>query len=152
MKDSEDVQRLLRLKRYETPGEEYFKQFAEDLKERQRGELLQSSSRSLLAERFTMWMDEFSPNRWAFPATATACAAALSIGSFVFLQPSASENESSSIAETSAGGASLPDFPLSSDEVIQLSIPKVSPRIPDGPFDRGENVLTAKAGIGFREL
>lgn len=152
MKDSEDVQRLLRLKRYETPGEEYFKQFAEDLKERQRAELLQGSARSILAERVSLWVDEFNPNRWAIPATATACAAALSIGAFVVLQPSETGTDSPEMAETIPETSSLPDFPESSDEAIQLSLPKVPSRVPGGVLNQGERVLTAGAGMGYREL
>lgn len=152
MKDTEDVQRLLRLKRYETPGEEYFKQFAEDLKERQRGELLQSSTRSLFAERVALWVDELSPNRWAIPATATACAAALSIGAFVMLKPDGSATTGEMIADSAPAASALPDFPESSEETIELSIPKISSRVPGGVTNQGEKVLTAGAGIGFREL
>ena len=55
MKDSEDAQRLIRLKRYESPGDEYFRNFLESFKDRQRAELLRRSSRSILAERVAMW-------------------------------------------------------------------------------------------------
>lgn len=51
MKDSEDVQRLIRLKRYETPGDEYFESFLEQFKERQRSEMLHRSARGLLLEQ-----------------------------------------------------------------------------------------------------
>ena len=44
IKDSNETDKLLRLKKYETPGEDYFAEFAENFKERQRSELLKQSS------------------------------------------------------------------------------------------------------------
>ena len=74
MKESEDVQKLIRLKRYETPGEDYYVRFAEEFKDRQRAELLKRSSTSLLMERFSVWLDETPGGRWAVPAGAVALA------------------------------------------------------------------------------
>jgi len=144
MKDSDDVQRLIRLKRYETPGEEYFQQFAENFKERQRAEMLQQSSRALLAERFSLWFEEMGSVKWLVP---TGAAAAVGAGLF-FAIPGASENEvpTSAIVETSSDKATMPSFPESTDENIQLKIPKaMSPAI-DG------NVLPASARGTLREL
>src|SRR6056300_861445 len=114
MKDSDDVQRLIRLKRYETPGEEYFQQFAENFKERQRAEMLQQSSRALLAERFSLWFEEMGSVKWLVP---TGAAAAVGAGLF-FAIPGASENEvpTSAIVETSSDKATMPSFPESTDE------------------------------------
>jgi hypothetical protein len=46
-----DLQKLLTLKRHETPGEHYFENFLDEFQRRQRAELLQRSARSLLLER-----------------------------------------------------------------------------------------------------
>jgi hypothetical protein len=152
MKDSEDVHKLLRLKRYESPGEEYFQKFAEDFKDRQRSELLKGSARSLLFERVTLWLDEMSPNRWVVPATATACAAAVTVGAFLTLQPGDSATGENAVAEVAPPSATLPDFQGATDEVIELSLPKPSHRVPGGVLQQNDNVLTAGADRGFREL
>lgn len=152
MKDSEDVQKLLRLKRYETPGEDYFRQFAEDFKDRQRAEMLQGSARSLLLERVTLWLDELSPNRWALPATVTAAAAALALGVFLlFPSPESGEN-TDTVAQSVAPAVTLPDFEEASGEVIELSLPKPSSRVPGDFLPQEGKILTAGAGRGFREL
>ncbi len=150
MKDSEEVQKLLRLKRYESPGEEYFQQFAEDFKDRQRSELLKGSARSLLMERVITWVDEISPGRWAVPTA--ACAAAVAVGAFFVMNPSDSASLDDGIAASPESAATLPDFPEASEEVIELSLPKPSTRIPGSTARENANVLTAGAGMGFREL
>ena len=144
MKDSDDVQRLIRLKRYETPGEEYFQQFAEDFKERQRAELLQQSSRTLLAERVSLWFEEMGSAKWLVP---TGAAAAVGAGLF-FAIPGANENEgpASTIAEASEEQATMPSFPESTVETIELKIPKAKPPAIDG------NILPASARGALREL
>ncbi|MDF1657217.1 MAG: hypothetical protein P1U58_06365 [Verrucomicrobiales bacterium] len=152
MKDSEDVQKLLRLKRYESPGEEYFQQFSEDFKDRQRSELLKGSARSLLIERASLWLDEMSPNRWAIPATATACAAALTVGAFVAFQPGETVSAENSVAEVETLPSTLPRFEGTTDEVIELSLPKPSSRIPGEALQQNSSILTAGAARGFREL
>lgn len=148
---SEDVQRLVRLKRYETPGEAYYQRFAENFKDRQRAELLQGSARSLLAERVQTWWSESNGTRWAIPAGA---AAAIGAG-VLFVAGAASENVPAGdiVAKKAAADASLPDFPETTDEVIQLKLPKPDERIP-GQLPGNGNVL--RAGVGnagsLREL
>ena len=53
--DHTDLQNLLRLKRYEQPDDAYFEDFLSEFQDRQRAEMLQSSSISLLKERVTTW-------------------------------------------------------------------------------------------------
>lgn len=71
MSEFDDLQKLLRLKRYEQPPEGYFEKFAEDFKERQRAELLQQSSRTLLVERISTWMWSHGTKRWLYVGGAT---------------------------------------------------------------------------------
>ena len=81
MKGSDDVRKLLRLKRYESPGEDYFDSFLEDFKDRQRSEPLGRSPWSILAERLTVWFNELGRARWLVPAGAAA--AIVGVGVFV---------------------------------------------------------------------
>jgi hypothetical protein len=51
MSEFEDIQRLIRLKRYETPGEDFVEDFVTQFHQRQRSEMLRQSARGLLWER-----------------------------------------------------------------------------------------------------
>lgn len=126
MNDSEDVQRLIRLKRYETPGEEYFARFREELKERQRAEMLKSSSRSLAVERIGLWLKEVNEPRWVLPAGATAAAAAVAAGMFV-ISPRSSENEPASFAQQPGVSPEAPVngfVPTQYEESFEIQLPK----------------------------
>jgi hypothetical protein len=163
MKDSEDIQRLIRLKKYETPGDEYFQNFLEDFKDRQRGEMLQQSARGLLFERVTMWFDDLSGPRWLVPAGATA-AAAIALGIYA-IRPVSSENGVpgtgiASITENSLPLAS-PDtatsnaIPPIDEQVISLQLPRPDQRVPGlGNSGRPEvqGLLPASARAIYREL
>jgi hypothetical protein len=57
--------RWIALKRYETPGPEYFDRFLEEFRERQRSELLRLSVGTLLRDRIRAWGDGRVPDlRW----------------------------------------------------------------------------------------
>ena len=72
------VQKLIRLKRYETPRDGYFEDFLEEFQQRQRQELLKKSSISLLSERVSTWLRELGSIKWV--AGAGVAYAALTIG------------------------------------------------------------------------
>lgn len=145
MKDFEDVQRLVRLKQYETPGEEYFEQFAEDFKDRQRAELLQRSSRSLLAERVTTWWDEWNTGaKWLVPTGAAA--AAVGVGIYLTTNTT-SEN---SVPQSLVGGQELPEFPEAPDQVIHLELPDVEAEAI--PEEKPKQFSKLVQPAGFREL
>lgn len=135
MKDSEDVQRLIRLKRYETPGEDYFVQFREELKERQRAEMLMNSSRSLAMERIGMWLKELNEPRWVLPAGATATAAAAVAAGMFALMPEQEENTSAVAGFAQQPGVS-PEapantyYPANYEESFEIQLPKPDPRAP----------------------
>lgn len=70
-----ELQDLIKLKRYEQPEEGYFDDFLVEFKERQRSEMLKTSARGLLVERVKAWFDFSSgSNKLVFGAGA-ACAA-----------------------------------------------------------------------------
>jgi hypothetical protein len=86
MSDFEDIQRLLRLKRYEKPSEDFVEDFVRQFQHRQRQELLRHSARGLLWERVNTYFEGlFAPKwRWA-GATAVALVTVL-----VVFKPAAS--------------------------------------------------------------
>ena len=69
-----DLQRLLRLKRYEVPPPDYFEDFLLDFHRRQRAELLKRPLWRLVMDRFEGALPNFSPSRYAY---AGACATAM---------------------------------------------------------------------------
>lgn len=161
MKDSEDIQRLIRLKKYETPGDEYFRNFLEEFKEHQRSQMLQQSARGLLLERLLMWFDEINGTRWLVPAGATA-AAAIVLGIYA-IRPPLSENGESDTAslsgnrflEASADHSSPELAPAVDDQIITLQLPRPDQRVPGfGTVDQPEvqGLVPASARATFREL
>ncbi|MEM7144025.1 MAG: hypothetical protein AAF591_02750 [Verrucomicrobiota bacterium] len=64
MSEFEEVERLMRLKKYEQPREGYFEDFVDEFQRRQRSELLSRSSRSLFFERLGTYASGFSKQTW----------------------------------------------------------------------------------------
>lgn len=85
----EQVQNLIRLKRYETPRDGYFEDFLEEFQSRQRQELLKKSSISLFAERVGTWFRELGSIKWV--AGTGVAYAALMLGVFLWLPSSGPE-------------------------------------------------------------
>jgi hypothetical protein len=74
MDDLTDVQRLLRLKRYEAPPAEYFEDFLSDFQERQRAEMLKRPLWRLALDRLEAALPTFQLSQVAY---AGSCALAL---------------------------------------------------------------------------
>lgn len=74
MNEFENIQRLLRLKRYETPGDDFVEDFVTQFRERQRSELLRQSARGLLWERVNTFFSDLVSPKWATAAATAAFA------------------------------------------------------------------------------
>ena len=74
----EDVQKLIRLKRYEQPPEGYMDGFLKEFHQRQRVELMRRSSRSLFFERLGTYFSGLGGGRLLF-AGGVAAAIALAV-------------------------------------------------------------------------
>ena len=70
--DLTPVQQLLRLRRNQTPSDEFIEGFLSDFKERQRSELLKQSARGLLWERWTTYWENRAAPKWALAGVAAA--------------------------------------------------------------------------------
>lgn len=83
MKNSENefkaVQELIALKRYETPGEEYFESFVDNFHRRQRQELMAEREKSGLAVKFQGWFSQLGWGKALLGAGAAYAAIALMI-------------------------------------------------------------------------
>ena len=72
MSEFEDIQRLIRLKRFEQPGEGFTEDFLHQFHQRQRAEMLKQSSLELLWERTTTWWGNLLVPKWGMAAAAGA--------------------------------------------------------------------------------
>ncbi len=98
MSEFEDIQRLLRLKRYETPGENFVADFISQFHERQRSELLRQSARGLMWDRLCTYFDDFVTLKWAgIGATALGL---LALGAFSLMNHSGTTAEMDIVAAT----------------------------------------------------
>ena len=78
MSEFEDIQRLIRLKRFEKPEEGFTENFIAQFHQRQRAEMLRQSSLELFWERVTTWWDHLLVPKWSMAAAAvTVCALSL---------------------------------------------------------------------------
>ncbi len=103
MKDETDVQKLMALKRYETPGSAYFESFLRSFQLRQRTEMMRCPAHRLVWERMNTWLWEFRGYRLA----ATGGVLAIGAGLLALQIGGAGEEE-----EGSAGaGAQVSDAP-----------------------------------------
>jgi len=68
MPDETDIQKLLRLKRFEQPPEEYFDSFLEEFQRRQRTELLRRSLWEIVCDRTGAFLSQFTVPQYAYGA------------------------------------------------------------------------------------
>ena len=70
-----ELQELIKLKRYEQPEEGYFDNFLSEFQERQRSEILKLSARGLFMERVKTWFDFSSMSNKLVLGAGVTCAA-----------------------------------------------------------------------------
>jgi hypothetical protein len=99
MSEFEDIQRLIRLKKFETPKEDFVEDFLAKFHERQRSEMLRQSSLSLLWERVTTYFDDLvTPKLVLVPAV--ACVGLLAIWGAMNLGSSPTGNNAETLVST----------------------------------------------------
>ena len=72
MEEFEKLQKLIRLKKYETPGEEFVDEFVARFRERQRQEMLKQPALALFWEQVKMYFSEAPGQKWALAAAGVA--------------------------------------------------------------------------------
>ncbi len=111
MSDFENLQRIIRLKKYETPTEDFVEDFVARFRERQRSELLRQSARGLLWERcVTFWENMVSP-KWTMAAVTAAVVAIASWGVWVTTDGTSSTVSGAMIASADPLPAALSQQP-----------------------------------------
>lgn len=123
MLDETDIQKLLRLKRYEQPPPGYFDDFMRDFQRRQRAELLRQPAWKILLERVETFFSEHSMGRYAYSTATAAVLVFAGIASFNILNNGGSTAQ---VASTASNGgtyasatASTPTLPASTSTIAQ---------------------------------
>lgn len=75
MEEFEKLQKLIRLKKYETPGEEFVDDFVAKFRERQRQEMLKQPAWGMFWEQVKMYFSESPAQKWALAAAGVALVA-----------------------------------------------------------------------------
>ncbi len=118
MSDFEDIQRLLRLKRYEKPSEDFVEDFVRQFQHRQRQELLRHSARGLLWERVNTYFEGLFVPRWRW-AGATAVAL---VTIFMVFKPGATVKGGSDASDQFAARYQERQAPISDADVERYLI------------------------------
>lgn len=95
MSEPSEIQKLIRLKRYEQPPEDYFDDFLYEFQRRQRAEMLKRPLWQIAWERANLWLDGFRVPAIAY---ASLLVAALGVGGLIVT----SQNESTGGQQTVA--------------------------------------------------
>ena len=85
MLNESDIQKLLRLKRYEQPAPEYFDKFLHDFHRRQRAELLRQPVWKIVFERVEAFFSEHSMGRSAYAMATAVVLLFAGVGSYSIL-------------------------------------------------------------------
>ncbi len=155
MNDPEEAQRLIRLKRYESPGEGYYASFLDEFKERQRSEMLRLSARDLLFERVAMWLEESGGAKRFVPVGAMAAAA---IGAGLYFataspdRPAPETYVAAPVADL--GGAGIAPLAEAAEDEIHLQLPRQPVHAAGfvGQPSPGGSLVPASVRGGLREL
>ena len=119
--DHDEISKLLRLKRFEQPGPDYFERFLEEFQDRQRAQLLREPAWRIAWDRMCAYFGEQMPARLGYGLASTAVLVAAAIASFNILESRpvevASAVEQRPAAQTAslnlnAQQVNLPDLPV----------------------------------------
>lgn len=103
MNDFQQIQKLIRLKRFEVPPEDFVEDFLAKFRERQRSELLRQSARGLLFERFEAYFHDLLMPKWTMAAATAAVALLAGWGTLQVIG-----NQSPNVAQFSFPAPDLP--------------------------------------------
>ena len=112
-----DIQKLIRLKRYEQPREDYFEDFLLEFQRRQRAEMLQRPVWQIAWERANLWLEGFRVPTFAYASILVAA-----LGITGLMMNSQSGSPARAIA-TSAKGVNV----VSSDVVGSVAPASTAP-------------------------
>lgn len=148
--DLSDVEKLLRLKRYERPPEGYYEDFLLEFQHRQRAEMLRRSAFSLWTEKVANWFWGFGSSKWVVGGAAVY--ASLMIFAYLNNDPveslQAGEGESATGSSAAEQVGLSPTHPNGSGGGELVQPVKQSP----GSSNGGKVGQQGVSVSGFREL
>jgi hypothetical protein len=112
------IQKLIRLKRYEQPPEDYFEDFLLEFQRRQRSEMLQRPVWQIAWERANLWLEGFR-----VPAIAYASILVAAVGiTGLMMNSQSSPHPRALAANTTTAAVNLPSAaPINQDNVASVS-------------------------------
>ena len=114
MNDFKETRRLIRLKRYEQPPQDYHDNFLDEFRERQRSEILRRSSMRLFLERLSTFISEIGKSRWVI-----GCVLIYGLVAFLLMINRQADNNDDAVSS---------DAPMDSASPPEVS-PLLDPRI-----------------------
>lgn len=145
-----DVQKLLRLKRYERPPDGYYEDFLLEFQHRQRAEMLRRSSFSLWTEKVANWFWGFGTSKWVFGGAAVY--AALMIFAFLNNDPAVSLQSSEGVLATGLPAAEQIDLTPTQNGGGSVDDRVLPVKQSTDSITRGGDGLQGIGVPGFREL
>lgn len=103
--DFTDIQKLVALKRYERPSDEYFEDFLDEFHRRQRADMMSCSARRLFFERIAVWFRELGSVKYAYGAGLAY--AAIMLAFFAWPQGGGEQTTDSAAPDTLSGNRKL---------------------------------------------
>lgn len=113
MNDFKETRRLIRLKRYEQPPQDYHDNFLDEFRERQRSEILRRSSMRLFLERLATFISEIGKSRWAI-----GCVMVYGVVALLLMMNRQAGDNDEALSDT-------PTVPTSPREVSPLLDPRI---------------------------
>ncbi len=117
MNEFENIQRLIRLKRFEQPEEGFTESFLQQFHQRQREDMLRKSSVELFWERVTTWWDHLLVPKWSM-ATAAVAVCTMSVW---MLQPAAKPAAGLTVTPVIPEKAFVPKMDLSDIPLARMA-------------------------------
>jgi len=121
MSESNHVPKLLRLKRYEKPPEDYFDDFLIEFQRRQRADLLKRPMWEMAWERANIWLDGFRVPAMAYAAIVVAAAGVTGVIVTNDRNPSTQPQFAAVDATPITSGNMLPSVPTGSVATVSTT-------------------------------
>lgn len=157
MPDETEIQKLLRLKRFEQPPAGYHEKFLQDFHRRQRSDMLQQPMWKIAMERMSAFFSEHSMGQFAYAAATAAVLIFAGVASYDMLNGGNSGTGSSSAPSTLAVNTPAPaSHPVadssSPQEMITLGQPVAQPPLNNLPEPRTAQISNPHYVIDSRPV
>ncbi len=137
MSEFQDIQKLLRLKRFEMPSEDFVEDFVVRFSERQRAEMFRLSARDLLWERVTTYFNNLLIPKWTMSAAAAGMAMVALVGAANLVSPGPDASTQLALASNDVNQSLLATTPK-----LEVATPLISEIERERPSRYGSVLLS----------